>query len=74
MIVVNFAHPLTEAQYSEIERLAGAAITLLRDVACHVDNERPLASQVAACVDAVGLKATEWQSAGTWLTRPVTPP
>lgn len=65
MIVVNFTHPLTEAQCVQLEELTGRPIDDIRNVLCHFDNNRPFAQQVAERVDAAGLASAEWQ------TRPI---
>ena len=62
MILLNFSHPLTEAQRAEIERLAGQPISRLVEVPTQFDHDRPFAVQVTALADAAGLTATEWQT------------
>ncbi|MFN3929149.1 MAG: CRISPR-associated protein Csx15 [Thermoflexus sp.] len=62
MIVLNFAHPLTEEQLHQIEALAGRTVEQIIVIDAQVDPGAPLAPQVAAMVDRVGLSAEEWQT------------
>ncbi len=63
VIIVNFAHPLTEAQRAQAEALAGQTVARVLDVPAHVDVEQGMEPQVAALVDQAGLSAEEWQTA-----------
>jgi len=65
MLILNFSHPLTPAQRLQIETLARAKIEEIRAVSVQIDQARPLAEQISALVDAIGLTSEEWQ------TRPV---
>ena len=60
--VVNFAHPLTEAQRMQIEALAGQLVARVLDAPAHVDVKQEIEPQVAALVDQVPLSAEEWQT------------
>ncbi len=60
--VVNFAHPLTEAQRMQIEVRAGQPVARVLDVPAHADVEKAIEPQVAALVDEVPLSAEEWQT------------
>ncbi len=60
MLVVNFAHPLTEAQLARIAALTGQAITRTIAVRCQFDADRPFAEQARALVDQAGLSAEDW--------------
>jgi len=62
IVVVNFAHPLTEAQRAQIEALTGQPVARVLDVPAQVDVAEPLEPQVVALVDRVGLSAEEWQT------------
>jgi hypothetical protein len=62
IVIVNFAHPLTEAQREQIEALAGQPLARVLDVPAHIDPEREIVPQVAALVDRVALSAEEWQT------------
>src|SRR5579872_4753425 len=65
MLILNFTHPLTTTQRAQIEALAHATIEEIRAISVQIDQARPLAEQIAAMVDAIGLTSEEWQ------TRPV---
>ena len=65
MLILNFTHPLTTTQRTQIEALAQAKIEEIRAIAVQIDQARSLAEQIAAMVDAIGLTSEEWQ------TRPV---
>ncbi len=62
MLVLNFAHPLTEAQQQQLLAFLPAESLLdVQPVGSQVDVTLPLGPQVVALVDAVGLSATDWQ-------------
>ena len=62
MIVLNFAHPITEEQRAQIEALAGQSIERVVDIPSQIDVQHPLAPQVVAMADAAGLSPAEWQT------------
>ena len=62
MLVINFSHPLTGEQNAMSERLMGCAIDRVVDVECHLNLGQPLADQVRALVDRVGLSPSAWQT------------
>jgi hypothetical protein len=62
MILVNFAHPITQAQRQQVEALAGRPVERVVDVPTHFDQDRPFPDQVAELVTAVGLSAEAWQT------------
>lgn len=70
MILINFSHPLTEAQRQQIEQLTGQPITRLIERLAQFDLERPFAGQAAALVDSVGLAPPEWQQAALLVNLP----
>jgi hypothetical protein len=63
MIVLNFSHPLTAAQRSQIETLAGQPIADLRDLPTHFDEQHSFAPQLASLMGTINLTPAEWQSA-----------
>jgi len=65
MLILNFAHPLTEEHLAQIEALTGQKIERVIVVNSQIDPQQPLAPQVAAMADAAGLTPEEWQ------TRPI---
>ncbi|GIV96492.1 MAG: hypothetical protein KatS3mg057_1149 [Herpetosiphonaceae bacterium] len=62
MIILNFTHPITDAQRQQIEQLAGRAIEQITSIPTHLDQSRPLAEQAATLVDQAGLSPEEWQT------------
>jgi hypothetical protein len=70
MLVLNFAHPLTDEQRTQIETLAQARIERIVEVASSVDQSNPLLPQVVALVDACGLSSYAWQSSDLMINPP----
>ena len=70
MVVLNFSHPLTEAQCGQIEKLAGQPIADLRSVPAQFDEQLPFAAQIDALVNQVGLTAEQWQTASILVVLP----
>jgi len=62
MIILNFAHPLTPEHRQQIEELAGQPIERVIDISSQIDQQQPLAAQVAALADQAGLSPAEWQT------------
>lgn len=62
MVIVNFAHPLTDDQRRQIERHVGRPIARVIDVPAQLDLATPLAPQVAGLIRSAGLSAHEWQT------------
>lgn len=62
MIVLNFTHPLTDAQMSQATALCGEPIDAVVPVTALLDPARPFAAQVRALADAAGLDAEAWQT------------
>jgi hypothetical protein len=62
MLLINFAHPITDAQRARIEQLAGRPVGRVIDVKTHLDHTQPFAEQAAALVDAAGLSPADWQT------------
>jgi hypothetical protein len=62
MILLNFAHPLTDEQRAQVEALTGQAVERVVAVESQIDPQRPLAPQVARMADACGLSPAEWQT------------
>ncbi|NJL54898.1 hypothetical protein HC928_06690 [bacterium] len=61
MLLLNFAHPLTEAQQAQVAALLGE-LPEVRRIAVQVDQAQPLVAQVRALVDGVGLSPDAWQT------------
>jgi len=62
MLILNFSHPLTQAQHAQIEELAGTSIKEVRTIPVQIDQAASLDAQIVAIVDAVGLTSEEWQT------------
>lgn len=62
MLLINFAHPLTDSQKSQLEEILGAPLEQVIDVVCKFDNAMPFAEQVEALVDQLGLSPRQWQN------------
>lgn len=60
--IVNFAHPLTEAQRYQVERFLEDTITAVFDAPCQLDNEKPFLPQLAHLIDSVPLTSKQWQT------------
>ena len=70
MVVLNFSHPLTDAQCGQIERLAGQSIADLRSVPTQFDEQQPFVPQIDVLVNQVGLTAEQWQTASILVVLP----
>ena len=62
MIVLNFTHPLTEAQTAQATALCGEPIDAVVPVPATFDLARPFSEQVRGLADAAGLDADAWQT------------
>ncbi len=62
MLILNYAHPLTEAQIAEIAEAAGQPVDEVRTIPAQLDLDTPFAEQAAALADAAGLSPEAWQT------------
>ena len=62
MLLLNFSHPLTDAQLSQFGVLAGQPITDLRTLPPQFDEQQPFAPQVRALGAAIDLSPAAWQT------------
>jgi len=69
MMLLNYTHPLTEAQRAQVAALLGDAPEV-RDIAVQIDRTRPLAEVAAELADAAGLTPAEWQTLPLLLNPP----
>lgn len=74
MFLLNFSHPLTEAQLAQLAEMTGEAIPPPIDRMPQFDNSRPFAEQVGALADSAGLSPTEWQTARILINPPAFAP
>jgi hypothetical protein len=70
MILLHFAHPLTEDHLRQIEHPTGQKAHQVIEVPAQVDPQPPLLPQVVRLVDACGFSFVGWQT----LPLPVNPP
>lgn len=62
MILLNFAHPVSEEDMKTIERLCGTTVAEVRDIASQLEQDRELVPQIESMIDAAGLSSRQWQS------------
>ncbi len=62
MLVLNFTHPLTKEQCTQIEALAQNTIAEVRTITVRIDQEEPLEPQIKRIVETVELSPEEWQT------------
>jgi hypothetical protein len=62
MIVLNYAHPLTEAQRAQLAALTDEKVEAVREIPTHLDVNRPFAEQIVALADAAELSTEAWQT------------
>ena len=62
MLIINFSHPLTDAQVARIGELAGRVVEGVMHFPTQFDHGRPFADQVRELLDGVGLSADTWQT------------
>jgi hypothetical protein len=61
MLLLNFSHPLTDAQAAQIEALTGTPITRSIAVLPQFDEQQPFAPQVEALLAQIDLTPAQWQ-------------
>ncbi|MEM7128523.1 MAG: CRISPR-associated protein Csx15 [Chloroflexota bacterium] len=62
MIVLNFTHPITDAQLIQITDLLGRTPDQVIDVKTHFDDQLPFVAQLESLMEGIGLTPTQWQS------------
>lgn len=62
MLVLNFSHPITDHQRSQIEALAKKPIERIIDIPAQFENALPFASQVEELVNSIKLSPLQWQT------------
>ncbi|RLE28551.1 hypothetical protein DRJ27_05885 [Candidatus Acetothermia bacterium] len=62
MIVLNFAHPLTEEQILRLEEITGEKVEEIREFKVSFDNAKPFAEQVKELVDGCDMTPMDWQT------------
>lgn len=61
MLVLNYSHPLTPEQRTQLEALLGEPLEV-RHLATHLDLAQPFAGHAVMLADAAGLSPDEWQT------------
>jgi hypothetical protein len=61
MILLNFSHPLTDPQRSQIEVLIGQTIDRELAAMPQFDEQQPFSAQVASLLAQIGLTPAQWQ-------------
>jgi hypothetical protein len=62
VVLVNFSHPITDAQRLQIEQLTGRKLDRIVEVAADFDEGEGIEPQVIALVGKADLSAQEWQT------------
>lgn len=62
MLALNFSHPLTETNITELCTIVGIDSLEVRNIKVQLTLNDPFVPQVKAIVDSVGLTPTEWQT------------
>jgi hypothetical protein len=70
MLLLNFGHPLTDAQLARVRELAGRDIERIITVPTHLDHERPFDEQVRELLTTVPLTPEQWQTTPLILNPP----
>ncbi|GCF11638.1 CRISPR-associated protein Csx15 [Dictyobacter arantiisoli] len=70
MLLLNFSHPLTNEQRTQIETLAAAAIDDIRTIPVQINQDEPLDQQIITIVNAAGLSSEELQTSTLLINPP----
>ena len=70
MLVLNFAHPLTDEHIVQIEAIAARSIDEIQAIPVQVNEKESLEAQIRAIVDAVQLTSEEWQTRSLLINPP----
>ncbi|WP_376795013.1 CRISPR-associated protein Csx15 [Thermogemmatispora sp.] len=62
MIILNFAHPLTEEQQRQIAEHLIEPINEIRFIPVRIDETKELAPQIVSIADRANLTSEEWQT------------
>jgi hypothetical protein len=62
MILLNFSHPLTPDQVTQIEEATGQPVAEMRQIPVQFDPQQPFVPQVMVAAAACGLTPEEWQT------------
>lgn len=70
MLILNYAHPFTAEQQTQIEQLVGAPVKEIKQINVHLNQAEPLVAQVTALADAAELTNEEWSGAPLLINPP----
>lgn len=73
MLLLNYAHPITDDQADQLETLLGEHPDI-RNIPAQVERTQPLAEIAAALADGAGLSPHEWQTTPLLLNPPALAP
>jgi len=62
IVIVNFSHPITDAQRTQVESLAGNPVSRVCDVAVDMHVDQAVLPQTVSWVDQVELSPHDWQT------------
>lgn len=62
MILLNFSHPLSDAQLAAIRQATEQETFDLREIKVHFDHERSFSNQVREFVESLNIDANTWQT------------
>jgi len=62
MLLLNFSHPITEKQKSQLEALLGKQIERIIDIKVHFNQDQPFMPQLQETMKDIPLTSTEWQT------------
>ncbi|MDY3562985.1 CRISPR-associated protein Csx15 [Gemmata sp. JC673] len=62
MLLLNFAHPLTNTHLARITELAGRDIERLLAISTHFDHAQSFVEQTHALLNSIGLETNQWQT------------
>jgi hypothetical protein len=60
MLILNYAHPFTGEQQTQIEQLVGAPIEEIKQINAQLNQAEPLLPQIVALADQAGLANEAW--------------
>ncbi len=70
MIILNFSHPLTDAQLDQVRQMVSEPIEQVIPFAVHFDNGLPFLPQLEALVEKIPFRGDEWQSVSVLINPP----
>lgn len=62
ILIINYAHPLTETNLSIIEKLTEQSISRIQNINSQIQPEQDIVVQIETMIDHAGLTSEEWQT------------